>query len=122
MDTVFTGYWCNEEGNILVIKPFFWKRYVVKYIRRDGKLLFGSRLKLFLHMFPIGRIGKLENGDLVVSLRGIWGPWLHLHRSYSEIDDSEILLPKIESSISDGWEDVVGIPWLQPLSPFHRVT
>jgi hypothetical protein len=73
-------------------------------------------------MFPIGRIGKLENGDLVVSLRGMWGPWLHLHQSYSDIDKSEILLPKIESSISDGWEAVVGIPWLQPLSPFHRVT
>jgi len=116
----FVGRWQNEEGNMLIIKPF-WKRCLVRYFRRDGKLLFWNRLKLFFHMFPIGRIGKLDNNELVISLCGVWGPWIHFRASVSEIDNTEILLPEIEPSINDGYENIMGIGWIQPLSPFRRI-
>jgi len=118
----FVGRWKNEEGNILIIRKFFRKRYLVRYIRKDGKLLLKNRIYLFVSMFPFGCLGKIEEEKLVVSLCGIWGPWIHFCPSLSEIDNAEILLPEIEPSINDGYEDIQGIEWLQPLSPFKRIS
>ena len=118
----FAGRWCNEEGNILVVRHLFKNRFLIRYIRKDGKLLLRNRIQLSINMFPFGRLGKTEREELVVSLCGIWGPWIHLCPSKSEIDNSETLIPSIEPSISDGWEDITGIGWLEPLSPFQRIS
>ena len=118
----FVGRWCNEEGNILVIRRLFKARYLIRYIRKDGKLLLQNRIYLTISMFPFGCFGKIEGEDLVMSICGIWGPWIHFHPSVSEVDDTETLLPDIEPSINDGYEDIMGIGWLQPLSPFRRIS
>lgn len=118
---VFAGCWQNEEGNVLVIKPFG-KRFLVRFIRKDGKLLFWNRLRLFFHMFPVGRIGKIDGNKLVISLCGVWGPWIHFRPSVSEMNNVETLSPEIEPSINDGYENIIGIEWLQPLSTFKRLS
>ena len=40
----FIGRWKNEEGNILIIRKFLKIRYLVRYIRKDGKLLLKNRM------------------------------------------------------------------------------
>ena len=117
----FVGQWRNKEGNILVIKSFRRNRYFVRYIRKDGKLLLWNRIKLFITMFPFGCLGQISGNDLLVDLGGPLGPALRLKQMLLEENKVEILVPKIVPSIS-GWEDVIGIPWLEPLSPFHRIS
>jgi hypothetical protein len=119
----FVGHWVNEEGNILLIRRFFesWYRYRVRYIRKDGRLLLKNRINLFMHMFPFGCFGKIEGERLIVDLGGgPLGPNLELRLCKDLDKDREMLLPEIIPSLS-GWEDIVRIEWLEPLSPFHRV-
>jgi hypothetical protein len=116
----FKGRWINTEGNVLVIKTFGRRYYRVKFIRKDNKLLLWNRIKLFISMFPFGCFGKKSGNDLLVDVGGPLGPALCLKPALSENDGSEILLPEIVASISDGWEDVLGIAWLEPLSPFRK--
>ena len=117
----FKGQWRNQEGNELFIRHLWGRKYLVKYVRKDGKLLFPNRMKLAICMFPFGCLGKLEDNDLNVSLGGgPFAPDLQL-RPYKDLNnDIDMLLPEIIPSLS-GYEHVMRISWLEPLSPFFRV-
>lgn len=114
----FVGKWQNEERNELYIRPFLKGRYLVKFVRKDGKLLLPNKIQLFLHMFPFGRLGKIIEDELVINLQGPMGPTLNL--KFNSEGGEEIILPEIGPSLYDGYEHVIGIPWLMPLSPFRK--
>jgi hypothetical protein len=115
----YAGRWINEEGNELIIRHFLKDRYIVRYIRRDGRLLFANKWKLFLFMFPFGRLGKVINEILTLNLEGPIGPTLSFKQL---VDDKnrELLIIEIGPSLYDGYEDIMGIPCFIPLSPFRR--
>ena len=117
----FTGRWVNASGNVLTIRATRRGRYRARFARTDGRVSWLTRLKMCLNMGLTGMPGRVEEDELVLELgRSGWGPTLDLKPQCSGPGAEDVLVPRIGPSIHDGWEDVFGIPWLEPLSPFRR--